>query len=458
MRRTVLLSSALAFFLALAWLHPRGLSWDELAFLMGAEARTIDLGHALYLPALRGTARLCSPSLSPEQAARLFSAAGAALAFVLLARRAERAGASSGCALLVAALFSTGTLFWRESGSVEPTSWTIAGLLLAAELAEAYSRDRSAQLGALFGLGFGLSLGFHLVSLCALPWLLALALGARGRPPLAHLLLLCGVALCVLLLGAVLGDLPAAWRYWSGFVPTYDAGLASELGRHTRRAVPLLCEGAPVLVVLGLVCALALARRRPRAVATAGALAAPYALAFLVLGKPLVGLLLPVLLACALLVGEAAGAARVQVRLGTALLALALAVQLALSLPEALEWRRAPDRDRERAALLVRHLPEDAVLFAGRLANHVRYFHPGAPLVSLPELWHEAFARDRAADPIDVVQRAVAGAGRRCLLSLDGVAFLQSIPADPLRLGIEEGAALLVPGDPLPLLFPLDRE
>jgi hypothetical protein len=461
MRRIVPCTSALACLAAIAWLRPSGLSWDGLAFLLGDRAGRIDYGHALYLPILRTIGWLWDGEERFVEAARLFSVLGAGVAFLILARRSARAGASIAAASSIAALFATSTLLWQESGSIEPSTWTLVALLFAAERAEAYGRAPTLPRCALVTLGFGLALAFHVVSLCALPWLFALALRGEGRPPRSHALLPLAIFAGVLVLAAASGTLGTYGRYWSGFVPTYESGLWSELSYHLRRGGRLLLEGAPVIAVLGIAGAIFLWHRRSRAIADAVALAFPYGIAFLAFGKPLVGLLLPVLLALTGLIGEAAGeleSRRPRARACIAVLLLSLGIQLALSVPHSIEGRRTPDLDRARAELLVRHLPEGTLLFAGRLANHVRYFHPGTPIVALPDLWHSAFARDRGADPIQLVEQAVASSEGRCALSSDGAAFLLSLGADPTRLGISMEEALIVPEDATLALFALRRD
>jgi hypothetical protein len=170
-----------------------------------------------------------------------------------------------------------------------------------------------------------------------------------------------------------------------------------------------------------------------------------------------VGLLMPVVLCAALALGAAAELElrRGRARRSEAVLALAALAQLVLTLPQAREWQRAPDAPRVRAELLARYLPAGALLFAGPLTNHLRFYCPAVEVLSLPELLHDAHARERAADPIEVVRAAVRAAGRRCVLSSDGAQFLRESAVDPARLGLSVGNAFLVPEDPKLALFPL---
>lgn len=464
MRSLAPVLAVLAYLAVVAGLHPRAISFDGLAFLMGARAGTLDYGHALYLPLLRAAEALARGSVSSERSAQLVSSVGAALAFALLWRRVERGGARRGLAFLVAACFGFATLFWQEAGAIEPTTWTIAALLASAEAAEAYARRTTlARLSALF-LACAAAVGFHLVSLCALPWIVSRARRRGAAPPALHLFVLLGGVLLVLLAAVLGGDLGVYLRYWSGFVPDFREGLGSTLAAHLERAGRLILEGAPVLLALSGVALSALLWARTRAEEAAW-LAAPYLAAYLLLGKPLVGLWMPVFLAAALVIGRAAslageersaGGARVPRAAIAIVLGLSAALQLALSLPQAIAWRREPDASRTRAELLARHVPEGARLFAGPLSNHLRYYFPALDVASLPELLHAERARDRSCDPIEVVRQAVRSAGKRCLLSTDGAGFLQGQPgADLTRLGLTLESVLPIPEDPRLGLFPL---
>src|SRR5688572_14455241 len=249
-----------AYFTTVAALYPLTLTFDGLSFLMGARAGTIDYGHALYMPLLRAAGGV--PGLAPERAAQLVSAAGATVAFVPLWRRAERGGVPRVLALLVATCFGLAPLAWQEAGAIEPTSWTIAALLAAAEAAEAYARRTSlARLGLFLG-AFSAAVGFHLVSLCALPWLVSRAWKRGAPPPRAHLLLVLGAVALVLLAALAGGDLGLYLRYWSGFVPTFEGGVASALAWHLERGGKLALEGAPVLLALAAVVLVVLLRAR----------------------------------------------------------------------------------------------------------------------------------------------------------------------------------------------------
>jgi hypothetical protein len=455
MRSLAFVTAVLAYFLAVAWLHPRAVSFDGLAFLMQARAGSIDYGHALYFPLLRAAEGLAGARLEAVDVGALVSAVGAAAAFALLWRHAERAGMTRLRAFLVAAWFGLATLLWQEAGSIEPTSWTLAALLLAAEASERYGRAPSVPrlLGAL--AAFALALGFHVVSVCALPWLVFRArAGGRAWPRAqlrAHLAVVVAAFLGLIGLAFLGGELGTYFGYWSGFVPTYRGGAVAELGAHVRRGLVVFAEGAPALCLGALVALLARLRARASLRCEELGLAGAYALAFLAFGKPLVGLLVPVVLAAALVLVRFAREARV------ALLLLGLGLELAFSVPRALAWSHEPDDQRVRAELFAQHVPAGARVFAGTLANHLLFYWPALDVVSLPELWHRAFVHDRRADPIEVVRDAVAAAGRSCVLTGDGAGFLAGgLGADVARLGLRRERAFFLPEDPTLVIFPLD--
>ncbi len=468
MRLAGKLSVALLYFAGASLLAPRALGWDALGFLLHARAAEVDYGHALYVPAIRvaGWAAAAIPGelVSLERSARLVSALGASLALLLFWRRLERAGAGALAAGAAALLVATTPLVWHEAGSIEPSAWTLAALLLSADAAEAYARERSAARMALLTLAVALAFSLHVVSICALPWLAFLATrrpadGARGIPP-AHLALPALGAALTLLLALLGGRLPQHWSYWSGFLPDYRPGVAPVLARHAGRVAGFLAEGAPVLLVLGALSLVRLAReQRARELLSFAWLALPHALVLLALEKPLTGLSLPLVLALGLLTGACLAVGRAT-PVASTVLGAGLLAQLALpgigTLPQASEWMRAVDQDRERAGYLARDLPRPGLLFAGRAANALRYFHPDVPVVALFELVHLARARDPAADPVELVRAEVErslGNGVPCFLSGDGFAFLQ--PYDPYRLGLHRGQTWFVPEDPRVCLIPI---
>ena len=447
--RPLVLAASL-YFLALALLHPNSVPFDGMSFLRSVREGWIDPGHALYTPALVAFDALTGGMLGSVAAARLLSALGALLAFVLLWRRVERLGLSRRPAGLVAFLFAGSALFWQEAGSVEPTSWTIACLLLARSAAERHARAPGlGHLAAALVL-FVAALGFHLVSLCALPWLVLGARPESGRWPRA---LLVAAPVAAVLVSALLvlqrAEIASFLSYWSGVVLDLDEVSASVSARLVRGG-RLVLEGAPVLLVAGLVALF----RAPRA-ASAGAswLGLPYLVLFVLYGKPLVGLLVPMLLALALGVGAAC--AQPRAALSVRALALAVVAQGLYSSSHAIAWRLAEDVPRRQAELIARHLPEDVVLYAGALSNHLRYYQPEIEVVSLPEVVYRARGSDADVDPIELVLTLSRSSGRRCALSSDGAAYLHAHGADPARLGLRAGAALLIPEDPRLALFPL---
>ncbi|HEX6886286.1 MAG TPA: hypothetical protein VF530_23125 [Planctomycetota bacterium] len=454
MRSLPLAAAALAYLAALGWLRPASEAFDGLAFVRAAAAGGIDYGHALYLPLLR-LAGVGDDGVDPVGRAKWVSALGALLAVVLLGRAARVRGAAPLRAGLVAGWFGLGALLVHEAGSIEPTTWTLATLLLADAAAARHAQRPSAARLVTALLVYAAALGFHVVSLCALPWLARHAWPVRGSLPRAQAGIVLGAGLALLALALAGGELGRYARYWSGFLPSYSEGLASTLAAHAARGARLLGEGAPVLLAGGLVGAIALARARTAEWLEGALLAAPYLVAFLVLGKPLVGLLAPLPLAAGLVLARVA--ARWPGPRGTLALGLGLALTLAHALPQALAWSRAPDEPRARAALFARHVPAGSVLFSGPLANHFRFYHPELVVVALPELWHQAFARDRDAEPLAVVRAAVAAAQRPCVLTSEGAGFLVGdLGLAPEALGLAEEKTLFLPENPRLALFPLE--
>lgn len=454
MRSIPLAAAALAYLAALGGLRPVSESFDGLAFVRAAAAGGIDYGHALYLPLLR-LAGVGAEGHDPVARAKWVSVAGALLAVLLLWRAARARGAAHLAAGLVAGWFGLGALLVHEAGSIEPTTWTLAALLLAeAAAARHAARPTAARLGALL-LACAVALGFHVVSVCALPWLARRVWPARGRLPRAHAGLVLASGLTLLALACAGGELGRFLRHWWGFVPSYSEGIGPTLAAHAARGARLVGEGAPVLLAGGVVGAIALWRSRAAEWREGPLLAAPYLVAFLVLGKPLVGLLAPLQLAAGLVLAHVA--ARWRGPRPTLALGLGLALTLVHALPQALAWSGAPDEPRARAALFARHVPTGSVLFSGPLANHFRFYHPELTVVALTELWHEAFARDRAAEPLTVVRAAVDAAARPCALTSEGAGFLVGeLGLAPEALGLSSRRTLFLPEDPRLALFPLE--
>lgn len=443
------------------------LFWDDIGFLLAAREGGSDYGHALYVPALRAVQALTRPFTdASEHTAKLLSMLGGALAFALLWRRVARGGLRAPLALLVALFAAVTPLFWRQLSLVEPTTWTAAALLLAAAAAEAYGARRGAFPLALLTLAFALALGLHLVSACALPWLVWLARGPAPAPPRRELLVPAGLALLLLALAALVGDpldrIGAFARYWRGFLPR-----EGEPG-HLALLATYLGHGAPLLVgatLVGLPFAAQDARRDAvarRELAGALLLGAPYLAAFLAFGRPVAGLLVPFTLALGLAL--AAGARALDARAPRATYALGaslLAGQTFVATAFALHHATTPDQERATALLLAGALPADALLVAGEVAQHVRWL-TDAPVVPLPNLVHGSWRAD--ADGGSALERLHARA--REALARYGAVYLSSEAADYLtaHCGVERSAlpgpdadTILVRADPPLALFLLAR-
>lgn len=443
---------ALLYLVAVVVLAPSAVSFDGMSFLRSAREGWLDLGHALYTPLLV-TARALAPRvLEDATVARCVSGLGAALAFVLLWRRVERAGLAPASAGLVALAFSGSLLVWQEAGSVEPTTWTVALLLLARSAAERHARAPGVAAFLVVLLLTLAALGLHLVSVCALPWLAQGVRPESGRWPRAVGWLAVGlVVLGVGVLALRSAEVARAVGYWRGFVPDLEDGLPRAFPQQLLRGARLLAGGASALTLGALLALLGAPRRFLGAALWLGL---PYGTAFVLFGRPLVGLLVPLLLAATL--GLAALLASTRSSAPTRALAALVLAQLAWSTREAVRAWRAPDTPRLQAELYVRHLPENTVPFAGALANHLRFYHPELTLVSLPEEWSRARAADPLADPLELVRRLQRAAGRPCALTSDAVAYLHQRGAQVERLGLSPGASQRIPEDPHLALFLLD--
>jgi hypothetical protein len=450
----------LLFFVVIGAMPPEALFWDGIGFLQWArsEPLQLDYGHALYTPLLR----LWHAALNTvwyatwEFSAKLLSSLAAALFFVLLWSRLERRGLAPLASFTLAALAATTPLFWRQAGIVEPTTLTLAALLLAARSAERYGEARTLGRCTLLVAGVALALSFHVVSVFAFPWLFALARGPAGRPPARHLAVpltaLAGLPVLLSVAGK-LGELAAFGRYWVAFLPE---GGASSVAAHAREAGRMLVGGFPGVVVagaLGLVVVACRERRAPRACA----LALPYLVAFLLLGKPAVGLLVPVSLALALLAAE--GLASLDrgraLRAAGVLLPLLLTYQVGHGMAWGLRRARTPDDFQEQAELLAAALPRDAVVIAGTLSHHL-VWSTDAPVVPLPNELHAAGPGANAPALLRALATRAAGESGRVFLSSDAIEYLElrwgtrreELPLDPSEV-------VVVRRDPLLYLVPL---
>ena len=405
-------------FVVVGALLPQALHWDGIGFLAWARDRGVgDPAHLAY-PAL---IRLAHAALAPlgaslELAARLLSAAGLAGAFVVLGVRLERGGLAPLAATLVALLVTTAHLAWRQGGTVEPSTLALLALLSAGEAADAYAVRRTAGRLALLGAAVLALLALHVAGVVALPWLLhrARPRGAPRRHVLAAALVVAGLAAAAAWLAGERLALSARWA--AGFLPRGAHGPAlgaHALAEHGRMLLGVLAEGAVSLAPLaaaGALGALLGGSATRRALVDAALLALPHAALFLLTGKPVVALLMPVLPALGLAVAAGTRAlARVRhgVLAAAVLLPAVLAYQAALSLLEAFHAAAAPDPRRALAERLAAARPPGALLLAGEVARHVAWW-TDAPVAGLPDVVHDGLARHGAAgDPAELVRAAL---------------------------------------------------
>ncbi len=454
------------FFVVIAALPPQALYWDDIGFLQYArDPIRLDYGHALYIPTLHRWHELLSAFglRSEEHAAKLLSALAAALFFVLLWSRLERTRIEPLAALTIALIVGTAPLFWRQATIVEPTTLTLAALLVAARAAERYGEARTVLRAATLCLASAVVLGYHVVSIFALPWLVHLAWRPAPAPPRRQLWVpLAGVLLLFLALAAAgkLAELPVFFRYWQGFLPAFSADAVAQ---HVQRSAEILRFGFPAsLVVGGLGLALLFARRRvPRALW----LGLPYYLAHVLLGQPDVGLLLPVSLSLGLIGAEGFAvlpSARVARWVGAFFLPLLCSFQLAFGMVRALERAVTPDQLQESAALLAGALPDSCLLLAGPVAHHVLWFTE-VPCIALPNEIHAAPNEpDGTKDVLAVVRSVVereAARFKRVYVSSEALDYLGlRWNADPSKLALDTRATIRVRDTPPLYLVPFALE
>ena len=379
------------------------LLWDGLSFLLAArDGAPLDFGHLLYVPALQLAAWAAPASLgSADLAAKLLSTLAGGLTFVLLWRTLERAGTRSLAALLTALLVTTTPLFWRQAGIVEPTTLTMACLLLVAAAAERYGSERSPTRLALLTGTCLLALVLHLASVFALPWILRRARGTT-RVPGKHIAAVLGtVSLAFLAIGATggLDRLPGFLRYWISFLPDDP----SEVGTHIRTMWAILAVGTTVLTLFGIAGGIVAARLDRDRVVDALWLGLPYGLAMLLMGKPVAALMTPLTLALGLAAG--AGIAGLQRNLGRIpllLFATGLVLQVGYASLVARLHALTPDANRTFAEEIERRLDETSVVLAGPLAQHLEWY-TDVTTIGLPNVMQLAKADDGSVTPRDAV-------------------------------------------------------
>lgn len=406
--------------------------WDGLALLDRIHyLEHPDPAHPAYAPLIALAARLLGPlGLDELQAARLASALFGAFAVAMLAAVGLARGAGAGRAVLAALLLAAAPSFWQHATTVEvyapALAFLVAGGLLLERGSPAERPLRNSRL-VLAAAAMLAAASFHAGCLLALAGGLV-ALGRRRRISWARLLLA-----LLLVGGTAAAGVAAAWAlsercarffsYAATYLPAWDeAGLAATLGAHLHRCWLFFTENEPILAagaVLGSVGLLAGARPRRRRLGW-GWLAAPFLLAYLLLGVPLLGLLMPVLPAAAVIAGSGAAAADSRwprLRPGTAALALLLVLQVAGAAPARWHEATTPDPRRLQARQLAALLPEDARLVAGDLAWHLRRY-TGCKVISVIEIARHARAAGRGILP--ALHERLASSGRPAFITASG--------------------------------------
>lgn len=421
--RSFLVIVTLSFVVVSFFLRRRNIDWDGIAMILRSESNDWrDFAHLLYLFLVRlAVIAGEAAGLARDDAVKALSIAAAAATLVMLWRFAERIGVDRSCAGLAAVLYSTAPVVWRQSLSAEVYALAAAFLMAAGHCAldtrESLAPRRHAWMIILF---FALAVGMHIGCLLALPWIVWL-MGRGIRPGLR---LLIKPLASVAVVSAVVGVVAAGWRradalafvqYSGGFLSRADGapGFSSRdpfelIGLHLHYVRRFFLEEAAVLTVVAVVAIIfrvVVVRRPP---ATAAALGAPFLIAYIVLGVPMLGLLMPVLLALALATAEGLGGLdarmararpwrrRKAIVLGMS--SLMVVVSLINVLPGLVIEAREIDPLEVEARRLAENTPNAAVLFTGRSAMHLRYRHPEVAIVSLPEVLHVLRAEGRRND------------------------------------------------------------
>ncbi len=430
-------------------LLPGGVLWDGIGFLERSRDLTqIDLPHLFYPLLVRLTSALQGILDAPvEKLAKLWSVLGAALAFILLWRRGSSLGASTPLALCAALLVATSPRIWWESVLVEPSTLTLAALLVAAEIGRALGPRTLFGRALATSLVCVLPMGFHVLSVLAWPWLFLQTKAPEnaGATPSSRLRPLMLILLVVASAGALFGyshafghGPPLGDRVnqfvetCKGFLPGASSAkdLMDGVAAHAITAWRILGEGEPGLLTAAGTALIVVGIATPAALAHAVLLAGPYLLMFLICGKPVVGLLLPVYIALhdSVASGTAfAERSRWTRRIAAAVLPVLVLAQSSVSLGQAVMHCMSPDLRKQQALAIANAAPEGSVLAAGELALHLR-FYTDAEVIVLPEVM--LYERGRSGPDFNVraaLDAAVQGhlrKGMRVFATPDGVQHL----------------------------------
>ena len=397
--RTLVLTFCLAF-TVLAPLLRRTVNWDGMSFLLQAERGydRLDYMHLLYPWYLAAATKLGAIfGLESTTSAAAFSALCAALLFTCFVEFLRSFDIARAPARLVAACVLTTPELLRESVSIEVYTPALSGLVLAAFFARRHALRPTPILMTASAVAFVFATSCHAAILLALPWIIRLSRPVqakttwRSRAP--FLLVLAASLLGGSLLGIDYQNLRDFGLHLRGFLPwwTNDRGAATLLFDHAKLFLRFMLEGVPLLALGAAAAAVLLRRQRRAPIAHAWLLALPFASLFLITGVPILGLLLPVTIALGILLASSYRHSASTDRRLIATLALILTVQLALTVPERLTESRQPDPQRRLAHSIESALPPDAVVIAGRSAQHLRYFTT-LEVIALPVLVHETLA------------------------------------------------------------------
>lgn len=418
------------------------IDWDGMAFLHKPDgALWNDPAHLLYPGTLKVLHWVGDRiGISKESMARGFSSLTATLALGLLVSLGGRLRAHSVITWLSALLLLATPSFFRQSVSVEVYAPALFGFL-GAGVALLHYVERPTLLGLVPPTLFlALAIGFHVAALLSLPFLLSLT-GAlprrlRWRHGFAYGALTCFAGLVAF--SGIRDGVLEIWRQMVGYLAprrlTADRALVL-LGENFERGLGFLRDEAPVISVLSLsVTLLALSADRRKLVPGLW-LFGTFFVAFLGLGVPMLGLLLPATAGLSVLLFLSdlalANAPKRQL-LARGLLLGALVLQCVLSVPRVVADARTPDPLEIEALEIAQALPPRGIVVAGAHAQHLRYL-TDVPVIALDEIFQAARSREGTTpDAIRVLRAALhplTQRGHAAYLTNQGAARLVDLAA-----------------------------
>lgn len=383
--------------------------WDGLAFLLRAEETPWgDPAHLLY-PAILNAAGWVGGMFGVDRitSGKLLSAFALALGFFLFQRLLWVRGLHRVPSVLHALLLVTMPGLLREGLRLEVYWPSLATMLAALLLA---TRSRSFVHGLLSTALLGLSATLHAAAVIALPALFVTMPGPGWRSP-PRQALCAAVGLGIVAVAAVppLRTLfVELWSATAGFIPiaTQEAGFGRIAVNGGRAGQWVMSDALTLLIVPAVVTSSAAFNppggRFPLPGLTLGC---SFLIAFLGLGVPVLGLLIPATLGFIWMMAEFIP--RRWFLLCTLLVALSAAVNISMYWTKGRREHARPDDLRNSAITLADAVPADAAVLAGADAQHLRYF-TGLSVIAIDEIFHRARrAGNPRPDPVVVLREAL---------------------------------------------------